>query len=110
MLRFILPQDAWLILRSAALSKFLNRIGDCEPDFKSAPVSRHCSAFTGTTMQARRKPFRVETVGRGTARANAHAHGSHHTHHDEIITELRALRALIKPSEQVTAQMVDGYK
>ena len=49
-------------------------------------------------------------MGRGTARANMHAHGSHHTHHDEIMTELRALRALVKPSEQVTQQMIDAYK
>ena len=32
------------------------------------------------------------------------------THHDEIMTELRALRSLVKPAEQVTAQMIDAYK
>ena len=61
-------------------------------------------------MQARRKPFRVETVGRGTGRTNGHTHVNHHAGHDEIMTELRALRALVKPAEHVAAQMVDGYK
>jgi chemotaxis protein CheZ len=61
-------------------------------------------------MQARRKPFRVETMNRPSGRANGHAHGHHPAHHDEILSELRALRTLVKPSEQVTQQMVDGYK
>ena len=52
-------------------------------------------------MQARRKPFRVETMDRAAGRANVHAHGSSLTHHDEIMSELRALRSLVKPSEQV---------
>jgi chemotaxis protein CheZ len=61
-------------------------------------------------MQARRKPFRVETVDRGTGRQNGHAHANHHLQHDEIMSELRALRTLVKPSEQANALMVDGYK
>ena len=62
-------------------------------------------------MQARRKPFRVETMDRVTGRANGHANGhAHHSHHDEIMTELRSLRALVKPAEQVSLQMIDGYK
>src|SRR5256714_15607692 len=60
-------------------------------------------------MQARRKPFRVETMDR--VRVNGHANGpSHHFHHDEIMTELRALRSLVKPAEQVSLQMIEGYK
>ena len=59
-------------------------------------------------MQARRKPFRVESMERG--RANGPAHGQHHVHHDEIMSELRALRTLVKPTEQVTQQMIDAYK
>src|SRR5689334_17062609 len=60
-------------------------------------------------MQARRKAFRVETMDRVTGRANGHAH--HHAHnHDEIMSELRALRSLVKPAEQVTQQMIDAYK
>ena len=61
-------------------------------------------------MQARRKPFRVETMDRVTGRANGHANGhAHRSHHDEIMTELRSLRALVKPAEQVSLQMIDGY-
>ena len=61
-------------------------------------------------MQARRRAFRVETMG-FTGRANGHVNGhAHHPHHDEIMTELRALRSLVKPAEQVSLQMIDGYK
>jgi chemotaxis protein CheZ len=62
-------------------------------------------------MQARRRTFRVETMDRMTGRANGHLNGHGHAHHhDEIMSELRALRSLVKPAEQVTAQMIDGYK
>jgi chemotaxis protein CheZ len=61
-------------------------------------------------MQPRRKPFRVETMDRVTGRVNGHAHSHHHANHDEIMTELRALRSLVKPTEQVTQQMIDAYK
>jgi chemotaxis protein CheZ len=66
-------------------------------------------------MQSRRKPYRVETMDRvqGNAnwRVNGHAlNGHNHSHHDEIMTELRALRSLVKPTEQVTQQMIDAYK
>ena len=60
-------------------------------------------------MQARRKPFRVESMDRAAGRVNGHAYG-HHQAHDEIMSELRALRTLVKPSEQVTQQMIDAYK
>jgi len=60
-------------------------------------------------MQARRKPFRVETMER--VRVNGHANGhTHHFPHDEIMVELRALRSLVKPAEQVSLQMIDSYK
>src|SRR5215213_5028482 len=61
-------------------------------------------------MQARRKPFRVETAERGTGRQISLAHVNHHAQHDEIMAELRALRTMVKPSEQANAQMADGYK
>jgi chemotaxis protein CheZ len=61
-------------------------------------------------MQARRKAFRVETMDRVTAPANDHANGHVSTYHEELMAEMRALRALVKPSEQVTAQMIDAYK
>jgi chemotaxis protein CheZ len=60
-------------------------------------------------MQARRKPFRVESMDRASGRVNVHTYGHHHAH-DEIMSELRALRTLVKPSEQVTQQMIDAYK
>ncbi len=56
-------------------------------------------------MQTRRKVFRVETMG-----LSAQANGRAHAHHDEILSELRALRSLVKPTEEVSAQMVDAYK
>jgi chemotaxis protein CheZ len=61
-------------------------------------------------MQARRKAFRVETMDRLTARSVTHVGGHNALHHDEIMSELRALRALVKPQEQVTQQMIDAYK
>jgi len=60
-------------------------------------------------MQARRKPFRVESMDRVAGRVNGHSYG-HHVAHDEIMSELRSLRALVKPSEQVTQQMIEAYK
>ena len=58
-------------------------------------------------MLARRKPFRIEAMsGRAHPPANAPAH----SHHHEIMSELRALRSLVKPAEQVSLQMIDGYK
>ena len=60
-------------------------------------------------MQARRKPFRVESMDRVAGRVNLHSYG-HHVAHDEIMSELRSLRALVKPSEQVTQQMIEAYK
>jgi chemotaxis protein CheZ len=67
-------------------------------------------------MQARRKPFRVETMDRVTGRLNGNTHGlqhvlhAHPAHHDEVMAELRALRSMVKPAEQVTQQMIDAYK
>ena len=60
-------------------------------------------------MQARRKPFRVESMDRVAGRVNGHSYAHHHAH-DEIMSELRLLRALVKPSEQVTQQMIEAYK
>jgi len=58
-------------------------------------------------MLARRQ-FRIETMrSKGT---NGHTNGHPHSHHHEIMNELRALRSLVKPAEQVTAQMIDAYK
>jgi len=59
-------------------------------------------------MQARRKTFRVESMDRVTGRASGHSLG-HGSLHDEVMSELRALRALVKPPEQVTASMIEAY-
>jgi chemotaxis protein CheZ len=58
-------------------------------------------------MLARRKPFRIESM---TGRANGHANGPAHAHHHEIMSELRALRSLVSPAEEVSVQIVEGYK
>jgi chemotaxis protein CheZ len=58
-------------------------------------------------MLARRKPFRIESM---TERASAHANGPAQAHHHEIMSELRALRSLVKPAEEVSVQIVEGYK
>src|SRR4029077_10785516 len=60
-------------------------------------------------MLARRKPFRVETMDRVRANGHSNRH-AHHFPHDEIMTELRAPRAVVKAAEQVSLQMIDGYK
>ena len=62
-------------------------------------------------MLARRKPFRVETMtGRANGHANGHASGPPQAHHHEIMSELRELRSLVKPAEQVSLQMIESYK
>ena len=58
-------------------------------------------------MLARRKPFRIEAM---SGRAQVPANGPAQAHHHEIMSELRALRTLVKPQEQVTQQMIDAYK
>ena len=58
-------------------------------------------------MLARRQ-FRIETMRARSA--NGHANSHPHLHHHEIMDELRALRSLVKPAEQMTAQMIDAYK
>jgi chemotaxis protein CheZ len=61
----------------------------------------------GAGMLARRKPFRIEAM---TGRAHAPAHGPAQAHHHEIMSELRALRSLVKPAEDFSLQIVEGYK
>src|SRR5690242_9039388 len=59
-------------------------------------------------MQAQRKTFRIEANERTSAR-NGRA-GDIGLPHQEILAELGSLRALVKPSEQLTQQMVEAYK
>jgi len=58
------------------------------------------------TMNAQRKVFRVETFARrrlGFSPERGHGH-------DEVMAELRALRTLIQPREDLTAKMIESYK
>jgi chemotaxis protein CheZ len=61
-------------------------------------------------MNGRRKVFRVESM-RHNGRAVAHTgDGDPVLRHQEVMAELKSLRTLVKPTEQVTQQMVDAYK
>lgn len=62
-------------------------------------------------MRANKRAFRIETISRpeampsyvGPAAANGHGH-------HEILSELKQLKALIRPAEEVTKQMIDAYR
>jgi chemotaxis protein CheZ len=56
-------------------------------------------------MNVRRKVFRVETFARPVNGA-----AERHFPHDEIMAELKALRALVQPQENVSARMVEAYR
>jgi chemotaxis protein CheZ len=61
-----------------------------------------------SAMSAQRKIYRVETFMR---RRNGVNGGAERTHsHDELMAELRALRTLIQPREDLTQGMVDAYR
>jgi len=65
--------------------------------------SSHMSA-----MSAQRKVYRVETFLRRRNGANGAAERAHS--HDEVMEELRALRTLIQPREDLTHTMIEAYK
>ena len=56
-------------------------------------------------MSAQRRMFQVEAMSRPRNGRVVHDH-SHH----EIMTELRALRSLVQPREELTERMVTAYK
>src|SRR4051812_6305193 len=56
-------------------------------------------------MNAQRKIFRVETFGQPRQSAPVRTHA-----HDEVMAELKALRSLIQPREDVTHNVVEAYK
>jgi chemotaxis protein CheZ len=61
-----------------------------------------------SAMSAQRKIYRVETFMR---RRNGVNGGAERTHsHEEVMAELRALRTLIQPREDLTQGMVDAYR
>jgi chemotaxis protein CheZ len=58
-------------------------------------------------MQAQqRKLFRVETL----IRRHNGGGGTHHNGHAEILAEIRELRTLVKPPEELTAQVIEAYR
>jgi len=59
-------------------------------------------------MSAQRKVYRVETFMRRRNGANGAAERTHS--HEEVMAELRALRNLIQPREDLTHGMVEAYK
>src|SRR5262245_46219992 len=60
-------------------------------------------------MSAQRKVYRVETFMRRRNGANGNG-ASLSISHDEVMAELRALRTLIQPREEMTHGMLEAYK
>jgi len=56
-------------------------------------------------MNAQRKIFRVETFGQPRQAASVRTQG-----HDEVMAELKALRSLIQPQEDITRSVIEAYK
>ncbi|WP_439574414.1 protein phosphatase CheZ [Phreatobacter sp.] len=59
-------------------------------------------------MRAKRA-FRIESYGQ-PMQALPHAGGGGTGSHSEIISELRELKALIRPAEEVSRQMIEAYR
>lgn len=60
-------------------------------------------------MRAQKRAFRIEVISQPETAPQpkgAAAAGGHH----EILSEIKQLRALIRPPEEVTKQMIDAYK
>jgi chemotaxis protein CheZ len=57
------------------------------------------------SMIAQRKVFRVEAFARRRLAAPERGHG-----HEEVMAELKALRTLIEPREDLTHKIVEAYK
>ena len=60
-------------------------------------------------MRANKRAFRIETISRPESMP-AHVPSANGHGHHEIMTELKQLRALIRPAEEVTKQMIDAYR
>jgi chemotaxis protein CheZ len=64
-------------------------------------------------MRATKRAFRIESISQPAEvherRAAAARHGGGGGH-NEIMQELRSLKALIRPPEEVSKQMIDAYK
>ena len=60
-------------------------------------------------MRAQKRAFRIEVISQPETSPHpkgAAAHGGHH----EILSEIKQLRALIRPPEEVSKQMIDAYR
>src|SRR5215831_3686612 len=76
-----------------------------EPGVKHAPVKTRGRADRAEGMGPQRKVFRVETFGvpRNGAPERARPH-------DEIMAELKALRTIMQPREELTHGVLEAYK
>ncbi len=60
-------------------------------------------------MRAQKRAFRIEVISQPETTSHpkgASAQGGHH----EILSEIKQLRALIRPPEEVSKQMIDAYR
>ena len=88
-------------------------------DRKNSPSTlSHIAAsnFPECYMRATKRAFRIESISQPTEvharnlHAARHAAGAVGGGHGEIMAELRSLKALIRPPEEVSKQMIDAYK
>src|SRR5207302_7812400 len=54
--------------------------------------------------------FRIEAMSGKAARPDASTDPHSIACHDEVMAELKALRAMVEPQESVTQRMIDAYK
>ncbi|MCZ8316649.1 protein phosphatase CheZ [Phreatobacter sp.] len=60
-------------------------------------------------MRAAKRAFRIEVISQPEVAAPSGGAAGSNGHH-EILSEIKQLKALIRPAEEVTRQMVDAYK
>ncbi|MBX9991082.1 protein phosphatase CheZ [Phreatobacter oligotrophus] len=60
-------------------------------------------------MRATKRAFRIEVISQPEVAAPSGGSAGSNGHH-EILTEIKQLKALIRPAEEVTRQMIDAYK
>lgn len=64
----------------------------------------------GASMRANRKPFRIEALVGGAPIADRAASNDFGPNHAEIMAELKSIRSMIAPAEEVSRQVVEAYK
>lgn len=81
---------------------------------KNRPIAGNDDDRIGQSMQASRKVFRIETLtgqqAPTLAPTAANDAPSALQGHSEIMAELKALRALVQPVEQVSSSMLQAYR